>query len=198
VKKRSKAVESPFAAPAEHVELAPEIGKGIAKPTFRRSILGSLTGEIIDAFRPPVTHGLRLVPGKPKRLVKPPLIAPANTSLKLSLGLAEKQRIFDRGKINDLWTLYLDLRFQFPRPDESDPSVRRLCVDWKSKFEGRSPFSLQRFFKQHPDVAVWATWTEKAIHETQARSSKNKFPRLELLRQCIGIMMQHRLERPTS
>jgi hypothetical protein len=194
VKKRPKTVENPFAGPAENVELPPEIGKGVGRPVFR-SILGSLTGEIADPFRPLSPRGLRLEPGKPKRLVKPPLIAPANTMRKLSLSLVEKQRIFDSGKINNLWALFFDFRSQFQRPDESDAVVRRLCVDWKSKFKGRSPFSLQRFFKQHPDVAVWATWTEKAIHETQARSSKNKFPQLELLRECIGIMTQHLLEK---
>jgi hypothetical protein len=112
---------------------------------------------------------------------------------KLSLSLAEKQRIFDRGKIKDLWTLYFDFRSQFPRPDESDPAVRRLCMDWKRKYKGHAPLPLQRFFKQYPDLAVWATWTEQAIQETPNRSSKNKFPRLELLRECIGIMAQHLL-----
>jgi hypothetical protein len=183
--------------PIDKVELVPEIADSASDPVFR-SILGSPLREIADPFRPPTLRGLRLERGKPKRLVKPPLIAPANTMRNLSLSLAEKKRIFDCRKTNDLWALYLDFRSQFQRPDESDRAVRHLCVEWKSKFEGRSPFSLQRFFKQHPDVAVWATWTEKAIHETQARSSKNKFPRLELLRECIGIMMQHRLQRPTS
>jgi hypothetical protein len=174
VDKVPKIVSILGAVPIDKVELLPEIADSASDPVFR-SILGSLLREIADPFRPPAPRGLRLEPGKPKRLVKPPLIAPSNTMRKLSLSLAEKQRIFDSGKINDLWALFFDFRSQFQRPDESDAAVRRLCVDWKSKFKGRSPFSLQRFFKQHPDVAVWATWTEKAIHETQARSSKNSF-----------------------
>jgi hypothetical protein len=192
VKKRPKTVENPFAAPTENVELAPEIGKGVGRPGFR-SILGSLTGEIADAFKPPATQGLQLWLRKREPLVNP-LIAPDTTMRKLNLSLAEKQRIYDRGKIADLWTLYFDFRSQFPRPDESDAAVRRLCMDWKRKYRGRSPLSLQRFFRQHPNLAVWATWTEQAIQETPIRSSKNKFPRLELLRECMRIMAQHQLD----
>jgi hypothetical protein len=130
VDKVPKIVSILGAVPIDKVELLPEIADSASDPVFR-SILGSLLREIADPFRPPAPRGLRLEPGKPKRLVKPPLIAPSNTMRKLSLSLAEKQRISTVVKL-----MISGLCFLIFVPNSSDPMNRTQPLDvcaWTGK-----------------------------------------------------------------
>jgi hypothetical protein len=118
-----------------------------------------------------------------------PWLAPITASGRASTTLAEKNRMYSSPKIRDLWKLFHDFRADFPRPDESDREVRNLCLAWKTKYKGGSPRALPRFFKKYPELAVWAVWVERAIHETPMRSAKNQFPRMDLLRRCLEVLV---------
>jgi hypothetical protein len=122
-------------------------------------------------------------------------LAPPTSIQKSSPTLAEKDRLFKSRRIKDVWELFYCCRADLPRPDESNQQVRNLCAEWQRKYEGGSPRALPRFCKKCPELAVWAVWVERAIRKTQIRSSKNQSPQLDLLRQCVGILVRAQVER---
>jgi hypothetical protein len=115
-------------------------------------------------------------------------LAPPTSIQKSSPTLAEKDRLFKSRRIKDVWELFYCCRGDLPRPDESNQQVRNLCTEWQRKYEGGSPRALPRFCKKCPELAAWACWVERALHETQILSTKNKSPRFDLLRECVGIL----------
>jgi hypothetical protein len=115
--------------------------------------------------------------------------APAVTSGHTPTTLAQKERKFESRKLKDLWKLFCEFRVDFTRPDESDWQSRRVCLSWKAKYHGHSRGALVRFFQKHPNIAVWSLWVERAIHETQLRSGKRQSPRVDLLRECLRILV---------
>jgi hypothetical protein len=123
-----------------------------------------------------------------------PWLAPIAADRSVEITLAEKNRLFNSRKVKDLWQLFYDFRASFPRPEESD-RVRSLCMSWKTKHKGHSPRVLPRFFKKHPELALWAVWVERAIHETPTRSAKNQFPQVDLLRKCLEILGPPQVQR---
>jgi hypothetical protein len=103
--------------------------------------------------------------------------------------LAQKELEFESRKLKNLWKLFYEFRIDFVRPVESDRVSRRACLLWKAKHHRNSPGALVRFFKKHPNIAVWSVWVERVIHETQLRSGKNQSPRVDLLRECLRILV---------
>jgi hypothetical protein len=116
-----------------------------------------------------------------------PWLAPGRANIK-STELVDRNRKFHSRRIADVWDLFYQFRADFSRPDESDSKARNLCLSWKSKHDRHTPRALERFFKEFPEIAVWAIWPERAIHETPLRSGKNKSPRIDLLRKCLQIL----------
>jgi hypothetical protein len=131
------------------------------------------------------------------RAVVKPWLAPSTASGSASTTLAEKNRLFHSRKTRNLWKLFYDFRADFTRPDESD-SLRSLCIAWERKHKSRSPRVLPRFFKKYPELAVWAIWVERTIHETPPRSAKNQFPQQDLLRRCLEILVRTQVQRLTD
>ena len=129
-----------------------------------------------------------------RRAMAKPWLAPIAAVRSAEITLAEKNRLFNSRKVKDLWQLFYDFRASFPRPEESD-RVRSLCMSWKTKQKGHSPRVLPRFFKKHPELALWAVWVERAIHETPTRSAKNQFPQVDLLRKCLEILGPPQVQR---
>ena len=173
------------------VLLSPISGPGthLAAP----GIVGDSFPKISDPYAPAVPY----YKGKPlrsffwslsRRRVVKQLFATPTTTCNSSISLAEQDRLFNSQNIRDVWRLFYYIRAHFPRPDESDPQVRALCMEWKRKYKGNSPRSLQRFCQHYPHLAVWAKWMRRAIEETQPRATKNKSPRMDLLRQCVRIL----------
>jgi hypothetical protein len=121
--------------------------------------------------------------------------APAVTRTLSPTTLAQKELEFESRKLNDLWKIFCEFRIDFPRPDESDRESRRVCLSWKAKYRRHSPGALVRFFNKHPSIAVWSLWVERAIHETQLRSPKNQSPRVDLLRECLRILVDASISR---
>jgi hypothetical protein len=112
-----------------------------------------------------------------RRAMAKPWLAPIAAVRSAEITLAEKNRLFNSRKVKDLWQLFYDFRASFPRPEESD-RVRSLCMSWKTKQKGHSPRVLPRFFKKHPELALWAIWVERTIHETptgQRRTNSRKW-----------------------
>lgn len=129
-----------------------------------------------------------------QRVAVKPWLAPPLPSGATPTSLEEKNRKFGSRKIKDLWDVFYQFRGDFPRPDESSSELKRLCFGWKRKHDGKSPRALLRFFKSHPDIAVWAVWVERAIHETPLRSGKNKSPRMDLMRECLRILVDAQMK----
>jgi hypothetical protein len=132
-----------------------------------------------------------------RRATAKPWLAPIAADGSVEITLAEKNRLFNSRKVKDLWQLFYDFRADFPRPEESD-RVRSLCMSWKTKHKSHSPRVLPRFFKKHPELALWAIWVERAIHETPTRSAKNQFPQVDLLRKCLEILGRPQVQRLTG
>jgi hypothetical protein len=109
--------------------------------------------------------------------------------------LVDKNHKFKSRRIKDLWDLFYQFRADFLRPNESDSKDRLLCLLWKGKHDRHSPHALAGFFKECPEIAVWAIWTERAIHETPLRSRKNQSPRIDLLRKCLQILVDAQMNR---
>jgi hypothetical protein len=169
-------------------EMAPAIPGVVDNASLRIADVYSPTG-----WRPRYRSLLSSL--RTRKLVVEPWLAPRASVQKSSLTLAEKDRLFKSRRNKDVLGLFYSCREDLPRPDESNQEVRNLCVAWKRKYEGGSPRALPRFCKRCPELAAWACWVERAIHETQIRSTKNKSPRLDLLRQCVAILATAQVER---
>jgi hypothetical protein len=124
-----------------------------------------------------------------RRVVSKPWLAPSLPSGILPTTLAEKNRKFESTKAKDLWDVFYGFRVDLPRPTESSTELKRLCLSWEMKYKGSSTRVLPRFFRKYPELAVWAIWAERAIHETKVRSGTNQFPQINLLRECLRILV---------
>src|ERR1700722_16892528 len=173
--------------------LAPPSISGHITDSSMPRIAGGPFPRFSDPYAPPDPY----CEGKPplsflgslsRRRATKPLFAPPTAIQIGSISLVEQNRLFSSRKIKDVWKLFYLYRGHFPRPDEENRAVRNLCAEWKRKYKGESPRALTRFFQHCPELAVWADWVERAIHETQFRSTRNKSPRLDLLKQCVGIL----------
>ena len=124
-----------------------------------------------------------------------PWLAPDFANGVSPTSLEEKNRKFKSKKIKDLWAVFYQFRAEFPRPNQTDIELKRLCLSWKKKHDGNSPRALPRFFVKYPEIAVWAIWVERAIHETRRRSGENQSPQVDLLRECLRILADVQMQR---
>jgi hypothetical protein len=178
---------------------------GLEMPLAIPSVAGGPLPRSVDPYSPdsfatPARKSIRSLGwlSPRRRKIANPLLAPSTDTEGVSITLSEQSRLFSSRKIKDIWKLFYILRAIFPRPDESNQEVRNLCMEWKRKFDGGSPRTLPRFFKNCPEIAVWAFWVERALHEIQIRSTKNKSPQFDLLRECVRILTDAQLARLTG
>jgi hypothetical protein len=158
------------------------------------STIGTPSAAFIPAEKSPRPANERTRLFK-RRVVPKPWLAPSLPSGNLPTTLAEKNRKFESTKAKDLWDVFYGFRVDFPRPVESSAELKRLCLSWEMKYKGSSTRVLPRFFKKHPELAVWAIWAERAIHETKVRSGTNQFPQINLLRDCLRILVDAQTRR---
>ncbi len=98
-----------------------------------------------------------------------------------ALSLAEADALLSDGRLSNLWKLYRLGRSQVPHPARVE-NASRINLELEKRFQANGVNEIQRFFKKHPEIAIWSAWVERALRRVRPKPMK-----VRVLKLCLRI-----------
>ena len=111
----------------------------------------------------------------------PAFASPESVPTRDAPSLSEADALLSDGRLSSLWKLYRLGRAQVPHPDRVE-NASVINREWKERFQTNGVNEIPRFFKKHPEIAIWSTWVERVL-----RRELSKPIRLRVLKLCVRI-----------